>query len=352
VDLAGYEFTLKSSDPTVVAIEDIELGPFLEDQSELVAQVYKTVAAGEANFQVAGTPPGADPVDGATGDGVIAIVHLNALTEGDSMLTLEEPMLYDTAAVEEVPGALDALVHVTDVEMSVLPADTLLFVTQEFDVDIHVDEDAEDLASYKFSLDWDPQYFTVTEVVDTGFLGGVATTNLTKDAEAGTLTFEAFLAPPVDPKPDGPGDLATVTFLAIGEGTSTLDLHDGLIYSGSLEVPAVTVDGEATAILCVPAEVTALTATPNPVMVGETVVFSATVTGSEIPAHPMVYTWDFDDGSPPETGTASATHVYDDWGSVTPSLTANWCGTDEEEVALTVNPYTTFLPIIAKNHGP
>lgn len=248
-DLAGYQFTLRSSNPDVVAITDVELGPFLEANSELEATTNKSVAADEATFEVAGTPPGADPVDGADGDGVIAIVHLDALMPGQSALTLHDRTVYDTDADTEEPEAMNGLVYVTDLEMSVQPAETTVAPNEVFDIDIHIDEDADDLSSYQFTLDWDPAVVTVTNVADTGFLGGAATTNLTKDAVVGTLTFEAVLLPPTEPvsaRPEGPGDLATVTFQALAEGTSALDLEDAVVFEGDTEMPAIPVDGMVT----------------------------------------------------------------------------------------------------------
>jgi hypothetical protein len=355
VDLAGYKFTLESSDSSVVAIEDVELGPFLEANSDLVAATpFKTVAADAASFEVFGTPPGAEPVDGADGDGVIAIVHLNALAMGEAELTLTNRATYDTDAVEEEPQALNGLVFVTEVEMSVQPEETDVFVGETFDITIHVDEDAVDLASYAFSLDWDSDYFTVTEVADLGFLGGTATTNLSKDPEAGTLTFEAFLAPPLTEKPDGPGDLATVTFEAIDEGTSAFDLHDAVVYLGSTEVHALTLDGSGSATYCIAADIMDVLF-DTPVMVNDEVGFTAVVTGTE----PIAYSWDFDsDGTAEVEGPdVMATHTYTASGSYTLTLEATNCSvvgpsTDTMAVPVTVEPYKLLLPIIAKGYTP
>ncbi len=341
VDLAGYRFTLRSSDPTVVAIKDVELGPFLEANSELEAQFDGDVSVdgSEATVQVAGTPPGADPVDGADGDGVIAIVHLEALAVGDAALTLHNRVVKDTDNVDEVPEALNGLVHVSDVTLSVMPEETLVFVGMEFEVDVHVDENAEGLAAYRFTFAYDPTILAFQGVSDTGLLGDDVEINLT-GPEDGVFTFEAVQAePPTGGRPDGPGDLATITFEAIGEGTSDLDLVVGDLGLGKLTplTPAVTVDGTATAEICVPPQIISLTATPDPAAVGDTVQFEAVVTGSEIPGEPMVYTWDFGDGSDPVEGSDSASHAYAEAGMYTVELTVeNWCGTAEEEVVVTV----------------
>jgi PKD repeat protein len=338
-DLAGYRFTLRSSNPAVVAIEDVELGPFLEENSELTAQFNKTVdpAGDEATVQVAGVPPGEEPVDGASGDGVIAIVHLNALAVGEAALTLDNRLTYDSDAVEEVPEALNGLVHVSDVEMSVKPEETLRFVGQTFEVDIHVDDGAEGLEGYRFTLAYAPTILRFVSVEDTGFLDGPVAANLT-GPEDGEFTFQVAQVPPSGATPDGPGDLATITFEAVGEGTSELHFVSGEV-GVPLLTPASTVDGEATAEICEEPEISALTATPNPAEVGETVQFDATVTGSEIPSEPMVRTWDFGDGSPTEEGSDSATHVYDAAGTYTATLTVdNWCGSAEREVVVEILP--------------
>ena len=336
-DMAGYDFTLRSSNPAVVAITEVELGPFLEDNSTLEAQFDATVAAdgSQATVQVAGTPPGVDPVAGADGDGVIAIVHLNALTVGEAELTLEDRLVYDTAAVTEVPEALNGLVYVSDITVSVKPEETLVFVGMEFDVDIHVDDGAEGLEGYRFTFAYDPTVLSFLGVEDTGFLDGPVQTDL-DGPEDGELTFQVSQVPPEGDMPDGPGDLATLSFEAIGEGTSDLDLEDAEV-GVPLLTPAATVDGTATAEICEAPEITDLTATPDPAAVGATVQFDATATGSELPGYPLVYTWDFGDGSPQVEGSDSATHVYDAAGTYTAELTVeNWCGTATKEVTVTV----------------
>jgi hypothetical protein len=356
VDMAGYRFTLRSSDPSVVAIEDVELGPFLEDNSELVASSNAVVAPAEATFQVAGTPPGADPVDGASGSGAIAIVHLNALAVGDAELTLHERKIYDTDAVEEVPDALNGLVHVTDVMLSVVPEETAVFVGQTFDIDIHVN-DTEDLASYRFTLAYDPAVVSFVEANDTGFLGGSVLTNLT-GPEDGVFTFEGVQAePPAGGRPDGPGDLATITFMAVGAGTSDLAFMNGEVGIGTFPglVPAATEDGMVTATVCEPVDITDLIF-DSPAKVNDEVEFTAEVTGTA----PFGFRWDFDSDGTAEMeglGLDMVTHTYTETGTYTVTVVAANCSvtdpfTDTMSMPIVVESWELFMPIIAKNYAP
>jgi PKD repeat protein len=133
-------------------------------------------------------------------------------------------------------------------------------------------------------------------------------------------------------------DTATPTFTYDEAGTYTVTLtveND----CGTDEDTLVVEVGE-------PVEIVDL-ASDSPVMVHETMSFEATVTGDE----PISYSWDFGGpGTPTGEDTATPTFTYDEAGTYTVTLTVeNECGTDEDTLTVTVEPYTLYMPIIKKN---
>jgi PKD repeat protein len=88
----------------------------------------------------------------------------------------------------------------------------------------------------------------------------------------------------------------------------------------------------------------------SPVMIGEVMNFTATVSGSE----PIDYTWDFGGtGTLVGGGEETGAFLYDEPGTYTVVLSVeNACGEDEESLVVTVEGYMLFMPIIAQNYTP
>jgi hypothetical protein len=93
-----------------------------------------------------------------------------------------------------------------------------------------------------------------------------------------------------------------------------------------------------------------LVASNSPVKVGETMLFTATVTGSE----PISYIWDFGGaGSATGEDTATPTYTYDAVGEYTVALTVtNPCDSDFYTLEVSVEKQMVYLPIVAKAYTP
>gem|GEM_PF-2333815 len=133
--------------------------------------------------------------------------------------------------------------------MSISPASSTVRRGDVFDVAVKL-EDATDIRSYEFTMDFDPNIVQVEGVVDTGFLGSTGRTVIAVgpdiDNAAGKVTFGAFSHDAATPGPDAPEprSLAVITLRAVGLGETDLHLHDvkwGTAAS-QLEVTALTTD--------------------------------------------------------------------------------------------------------------
>lgn len=123
-------------------------------------------------------------------------------------------------------------------KLSVDPALQKVYRGDEFTVEIRVDN-VEELWGYQFTLGFNPQVVSVTDVEDAGFLG----TEIEVFGPAygpAQVTFGAgYLETPTDP-PSGSGVLAVVTLKAETRGLSRLVLLDPQLFpGGELEVPEV-----------------------------------------------------------------------------------------------------------------
>jgi hypothetical protein len=128
------------------------------------------------------------------------------------------------------------------------PADQEVARGEMFSVDVMI-SGAENLYSYEFTLAFDPDLVEVQDVADASFLGstGRAVVEVGPDIGDGTVTFSALTTGMMD-GPDGSGTLATVTFQAIGQGTSALKLEDVTVYSGTEEREPMVEDGSVTSV--------------------------------------------------------------------------------------------------------
>jgi hypothetical protein len=93
VNLGGYEFEL-NYDPAVVAVDDVEAGGFLEEAGRDPLPLGPTIdaEAGSLIFGVASMGEGS----GAEGDGDLAVLTLEALEDGTTVLNLRNMRLFDT----------------------------------------------------------------------------------------------------------------------------------------------------------------------------------------------------------------------------------------------------------------
>jgi hypothetical protein len=105
------------------------------------------------------------------------------------------------------------------------PPSQSVSVGQQFTVDVRVDG-VENLGAYEFSLQFDPSKISFVAVSSGSFLGstGREVSCLDPVVDAGTLVFGCGTYGSQTPGPSGSGQLAQVTFEAVGEGVSPLDL--------------------------------------------------------------------------------------------------------------------------------
>jgi hypothetical protein len=114
-----------------------------------------------------------------------------------------------------------------------------------FDVQIMA-ENVTNLGGFQFSLQFDNEVLTATNVARTDFLGSTGRDVVCDDPQiAGpTVRLICVTGAPEPPGVDGSGVLATVTFEAIGTGDSPLDLTAQLSRIDGVSLPA-TVDESA-----------------------------------------------------------------------------------------------------------
>jgi PKD repeat protein len=329
-DLGGYEFSM-AFDPGIVQVTDVADASFLGSTGRDVIPFAPDIdnVAGLLTFGAASF--GEEP--GANGDGELVTITFETVAEGDTVLDLFDEQVTDTAGVGQLTAAFDGVVHVVDVTVLIsTPAE--VFEEETFTIQVMVD-DAENLAGYEFSLDWDPMLLEVDDVEDGGFLNDdVIPTEPDIDNDNGTMTFAALST---GGGVNGDGVLAEITLTALevdADQTSPLDLHDVTLFDplANPTVP-VLIDGEVLVRNCIAVDITDLTS-DSPVALGETMHFTATVTGSE----PIDYTWDFGGaGTLVGGGEDMGAFVYDEPGTYTVTLTAeNFCGTDEETLVVNV----------------
>jgi hypothetical protein len=301
-DLAGFQFNM-AYDQTVVNVTDVELGPFLTDVVSTTENIDNDL--GLLLF-------GAFALEGQTADvGTLATVHFTALEVDEdetSLLDIFGTEFYNSEAdltlpVETdgdvlvkncVPASIDSLEADSSVELPTALGDPVSFM-------------AEVSGSEPITYDWD--------------FGG-----------DGTATGE---------------DTATPTFTYDAVGTYTVTLTAENCGGPVQETVVVSV--------CDPVTVVDVD-TDSPVELGETMHFTATVTGTP----PFGYSWDFGDGTqlgPLDVNVAS--HDYTETGTYTVTVTAGNCSLTvpflsmmSVEVEVTEPVFELFMPIIAKNFSP
>jgi hypothetical protein len=113
----------------------------------------------------------------------------------------------------------------SDANVRVDPANQNVTVGQQFTVDVLAD-DVSNLGAYEFTLEFDPSTLSYVGASDGSFLGSSGREVFCPDpiAGVGTVTFGCGTYRFGTAGPSGSGQLAQVTFQAMGEGPSPLDL--------------------------------------------------------------------------------------------------------------------------------
>jgi len=141
--------------------------------------------------------------------------------------------------------------------------------------------------------------------------------------------------------------------LAAGVYTDTLRVS-----SNDLDDPVVDVNVTlVVTTACIPIEGADFDFAPKGVITaGDTVVFTGSVMQGRLP---LIYTWDFGDGTPEEqyventtTRGTVVTHLYTgDAGGYTVRMTVSNCG-GEATVSKRIGTHVVYLPLVVRNHTP
>jgi PKD repeat protein len=376
-DVAGYEFNM-GFDPDVVEVRDVEIGSFLTDVVSDTKMIDNM--AGTVNFA-------AFSLAGQDGTGTLATITLEAMptdTEVTTDLDLFDVGLFDTTGAEVAPKLTDGMVTVkpcVPVAIDDLTSDSpvALGETMYFTATIS--------GSDPIEYDWDfgGAGTLVGGGEETGAFvydePGTYTVNLTVDNPCGsdTETLEVQVCEPPtitslnSSSPVVEGQAMDFTAMVDGTTPITYDWDFGGAGTATGEdtaTPTFTYDEAGTYTVTLTAENCGGTAegtlvvevmpceavmidsftSDSPVTVGETMNFTATVSGSD----PITYSWDFGGaGTLVGGGEETGAYRYDATGTYTVTLSVeNDCGQDEETLMVTVEEHMIFVPITAKNFTP
>lgn len=109
-------------------------------------------------------------------------------------------------------------------------------VGQVVELDVQL-ADVTDLYSYQFSLAFDPTVLQASSVTLGDFFGGTFSSTGSIDNAAGTISFVFSSLVGAIPGISGTGSLGTISFQAVGTGSSALTFFDTLLLdSGQLDI--------------------------------------------------------------------------------------------------------------------
>lgn len=246
-NLGAYQFTLVF-DPNIIALTGASNGPFLGSTGRTVMCNGPTPGVGSVHLVC--STLGALPA-GPTGSGVLATVRFLALAEGSSPLDLQDVILANVSGraipITEQNGMVTVSSGPTPTPLptatptntatpgaSPTPGGTLVRVDpssqavpagSDFTLDIRV-ENVENLGSYEWLLAFDPTVLEFVSVLNGSFLGSTGRTVscLGPILDVGSVRFGCSTIGATPAGPSGSAVLTKVTFSALAEGTSLLDL--------------------------------------------------------------------------------------------------------------------------------
>ncbi len=307
-NLGAYQFRL-AFDNAVVAFVNVTNGTFLGSSGRTVQCTPPILTASTVRFSC--STLGAT-LPGPNGSGVLATVVMEVLGTGTSLLDLQEAILLTpNAQIIAVDGSIDGSITgmpptptptataTLTPTMTVVPSATptlepgitptatptptaspiptatrtptdtptatstpgptgvrlqpvtqSVVVGQVFTVDVVVDN-VSNLGAYDFTLGFHPSVLSLVDVDNGPFLGstGRSVQCLPPQLEPDSIRFHCVTLGAQPPGPNGSGVLSTVTFQAVGTGTSFLDLGGVVLLTPSgarIDVESV-VDGSVSA---------------------------------------------------------------------------------------------------------
>lgn len=325
VDVTAYSSNLEF-DHTVVNVLSVEDAGFLGAVETTFDDSVEDVVAFGATM--------IDPMVGEDGSGTLVIVTLEAVGVGTSPLTLSGSRLLNSDADELTPAEKGAEVEVTASKVYVDPEEAWIYVEETGEVNIEV-ANAEDLVAYSFELSFDPAVVDAISVEDGGFLGAVETTF--DDSVEGVIAFGATMVDPMVGQ-DGSGTLAVVEFEGLVIDQSDLMLSNVVLLNSAAEEQFPATEDGMIDVRCKPVTIVGELMSNSPVLLGETMHFTATVDGTA----PISYAWDFDgDGEVDAEGivdddTVTGSFDYAAAGTYTATLTVENCDGEMDTAEIVV----------------
>jgi hypothetical protein len=346
VNLGAYEFKL-AFDPAAVAFVDVANGPFIGSSGRTPECAAPILTASSVQFSC--STLGAD-LPGASGSGVLATVRFRATATGTSSLdlqgvTLLTPNAQPIAVAEVIDGSVAAVpptptftptptltptitptpTATPTLEPGVTPTVTptptpsltptatrtptksptptatpgpttvrIDPVTQDvaqftdFTVDVRVDN-VINLGAYQFSIAFDPAIVSFASVANGPFLGSTGRTVdcQTPIVRASYVQFACSTRGAEPPGPSGSGVLATVTFHAVGAGTSALDLLDALLLTpAAARIPVASIIDGSVTVMAGPSPTPSVSPTPTATLLPGTPTATRTPTRTPTPSPP------------------------------------------------------------------
>ena len=323
LDLTGYEFNV-SFDPDVVEVDSVVDASFLGSTGRTVVPGTAQIdnEAGTLFFGAVST----GAMDGPDGDGVLATITFDAISQGESDLDLSGLQTF-SGGTPETPDDMDGKVYVVNAGVSVVPEASSVSNCDTFEVELALGGEVTDVTGFDINLDWDATLFQVTDIAYAPYLESTGRTAQelapTIDNATGTLNY-AVATVGTAAGPDAPGVLAVVELQAVGVGTSDLDLHDVLISQSGFDVePAALNDGTAEST---PEAVGFEFSTIEDQVAGQP--FNVTITAVDEFGDPAAH-FEGDVTLSDDTGTLTPTQV--EFVDGTPAVTAPMTITDAEE---------------------
>lgn len=153
-----------------------------------------------------------------------------------------------------------------ETRMRLEPTDLVVSLHESFAVQVMIEE-ANDLGAFQFDLTYDPSILQVEEATLGDFLGSTGRSMVPVGPEVdnakGRVTFGA-ISFGSGPGPSGVGVLATIAFVAQGEGSSAVELREVQILDTAANAQGVTAEGGRIVVRGAVTPTPMVTATPMP----------------------------------------------------------------------------------------
>lgn len=163
-------------------------------------------------------------------------------------------------------GTSQASAFAPGVRVRLEPADVAVALHETFALQVMIEE-ASDLGAFEFDLTYDPSILRVEEATVGEFVGSTGRSAVPVGPEVdnagGRVTLGA-ISYGSGSGPSGAGVLATVTFVALGEGSTALELSKVQVLDTAVHAQPAAVAGGRVVVRDAAAPAPVATATPRP----------------------------------------------------------------------------------------